>query len=508
MRVRPDKPTKTRRLLAPRRRDQRGATAILAALVMVVLFAFAAMAVDIATQVTQKQDLRDTLDAAAHAGAFELPGNSADAVAEARAMALRNEAGVDPTIDLWCVVASTGAAKQPVATQIPASCNPGTGPYTPSRYPGMACNEVICSIPCKPAEGDVCNTIRVADSEAVPYAFAPAIGVDEGDTGAQVSVACKGGCGSEMPNPMDIMFVADRTPSMEDDDRAQMKTAIADSLKIMTPSMHYVALSTIHKSRTWLTFGCPTTATTVFDGATGGTWVPVPFSNDYLTAGATPNLNASSELVKGVSCMPASSGGGFGGVYGTHPASALKHAARYLLGRSTNNLSSLPARPGTVRKAIIFETDGMPDEVIDAGGSADLNTSSEISAGSNVYGNGNGKKGCDNMLDVATRAKAAGAIIITIGFGDANTASCEKPGGHTPRAPWVRNYLAAAASPHPTTGAPSKAETDCDTAAERTAENGDGDYYFCAAAGGELSSIFTTAVQAISGSIKLIKLPT
>ena len=54
---------------------------------------------------------------------------------------------------------------------------------------------------------------------------------------------------------------------------------------------------------------------------------------------------------------------------------------------------------------------------------------------------------------------------------------------------------------------PSKAESDCSTTAERTAENKDGDYYFCAASGAELGSIFATAVNAVTEGIRLIQLP-
>ena len=70
----------------------------------------------------------------------------------------------------------------------------------------------------------------------------------------------------------------------------------------------------------------------------------------------------------------------------------------------------------------------------------------------------------------------------------------------------MRDYLAASASPGPG-GAASKAESDCSTTAERTAENKDGDYYFCAASGAELGPIFATAVNAVTEGIRLIELP-
>ena len=407
--------------------DERGATALLTAFLSLALLASAALGVDIAMQVMEKQKLTDTLDMAAHAGAYELPGNGAGAAAAALAMANANDFGADPVVDLWCVVAATGTPKAPNAAQIPSTCNPGTAPFTAARYPGLRCNNALCAIPCVPAQGDMCNTVRVADSKVVPFAFGPAVGTPEGSTGNQVSVACKGSCGAELPNPMDVVVVADRTPSMSDANRGQMQQGMKAMLQGMQPSQHYVAFSALHKSKSNPGAGhCKAEDTEASEGATAGTWIPVGFSNNYWItppSGATPPaLNQNSELVKVMSCLPASSRGGFG----THLAGALKAASRYLLGYTTNNLSSLPARQGTPRKAIIFETDGMPDEIVD-GGTTSLTSSGDIGEGRNYYGNGNGVDGCENMETVAGNAKAAGILVVTIGFGDANSASCEKP---------------------------------------------------------------------------------
>ncbi len=519
------------------RGEDSGAVAIIVAALVVVLFAMAALGVDIAQQVRDKQDLRDTMDTAAHAGAYELPGNGAGAAAAAIAMAQANDAEADPVTDLWCVVASTGTPPTPDTAQIPSTCDPGAGPYTVARYPGMRCNDAICAIPCVPAQGDICNTIRVADSATVPYAFAPVIGVNEGSTGEVVSVACKGSCGAEVPNPMDIVFMADRTASMSESNRSLMKSAIEQTLLTMTPSMHYVALGTLHKSTG--TGTCRTNPLRPPSGqnATGsnsnsrGTWIPEPFSNNYLTGAVTPTANASSSLVAGLRCLPESPSG----EYGTHLAAALKGAARYLLGYDPNNLATLPARPGTAKKAIIFETDGMPDEVNWgdgrdaedapwAGGSTALTSSQDPTAGFQAsgytehrrddddYHNTAGQQGCNNFKTVASQTKAQGALIVTIAFGDAATARCKKfdphgnHDGYNYSSEYVRDVLAAAASPNPTTGAASTAG-DCSTASGRATENADGDYFFCAASGAELAGIFRTAISALTNSIKLIKLP-
>lgn len=507
--------TSTRR----RRRDERGAYAVLFSMMLVLVMALAALAVDIASQVASKQTLRDTLDAAAHAGAYSLPGSQMNAENIVRDMALANDPGTSVTTDLWCVIASTGAARTPEYTQIPNTCKPhGSRPY-----PGTVCDEYVCFIPCRPSLSDPtiqCNTVRVADEKTVPYAFAPAIGYDEGSTGGVVSIACKGTCGSESPNPLDIVIMADRTPSMSDTNRDTMKNAIADSLTVMNPELHYVALGTLHKSeprkaKRYDARECPTHESgvkqstswggdVVWDGhyprlestnkPHDGDWVAVPFSNTYLT-GPQGTLVESDDLVHGIRCMP----GAAKGNYGTHLASALKGATRYVLGMDSNNLGTLPVRdtPAPAQKVIVFETDGSPDEVLMNGYKA-LSWSADFGAGRN---SSNGDKGCQNFVDMAAEAKAKDVLIITIGFGKAGTARCID-GNDSTR--YVRDVLAEAASP--VDGTPSTA-SNCNDSSLRASENKDGDYFFCAASGSELEQIFRSAFGSLTKGIKFLKMP-
>ncbi len=513
-----------------RRGDDRGAVAIIMAVVVVVLFAAAAIGVDIASQVAAKQRLHDTIDMAAHEASFSLTTSGSAALAAAVATAKAADPDSSPEGKLYCVVASNTKVNPlaPDWTQIPATCKPGAKtPYNTTNYPrktptkdGFTCNEAICAIPCDPVVGS-CNTISVWDSKTVKYGFAPVIGFDEGNTGVVVSTACAGSCGTSTPNPMDVVIMADRTGSMSETNRKAMVTGIEGALKTMNPLMHYVALGALHKSK-GTSATCRTDpqdyskpskksgeTTTAYNNRVaadlqvqvkGGSWVAVPFSNNYLTGATTPTLNYSSELVAGVGCIrnEASSGS-----YKTHPASALKGAARYLLGWDINNLGSLPAdRPGTVRKAIIFETDGMPQEVLDEHSTGlSLNTPGDMGVGGEE--SSQVSQACKNFNDIATQTKDEGVIIITVGFGSANTANC----GNSKSTPKVRNALAAAASPHPGTGEASKAESDCSTTKEKTDENGDGDFYFCASNGSELGPIFQTALGSLSGGVKLIRLP-
>ncbi len=458
---------------------ERGASIVIFALLVPVLFGALALALDFGKLAYERQGLSNALDAAALAGASSLPNDPAAAQIAATAYAKGNDPQAHPTITFTCLVASTGVSKTVAAGQVPNVCDPGT-------IAGARCNETLCSIPCVPGGTKTCNTIIVTAARDVPFAFAPVIGITTGNTGSLSSIACKGSCGSQIPNPMDIVMVADRTGSMVAADRNAMVAGIKSTLQTMTKEQQYVALGTIGRSAS-SPGSCITNPST---SQTTGPWLPVPFSNNYTTNPATPGgvppVNNSSTLITGLNCLGASG-------TGTYLASPLKAAARYALGLSPNNLGSLPVRSTPARKAIILETDGEPNEQNISGGTTSLSNGVDL-------GTTNGATACQNLKDVAANAKAQGLLIITVAFGDANTARCTTGGLY------VRDVLAAAASPK-APGVPSAASNDCSTAALRTTENADGDFFFCAATGPEMGPIFASAVNAISTSSRLIRLP-
>ncbi len=481
-----------------RRVRERGAVAVMVALLAVVLVGAAALSVDVAHQVQSKQRLFDTMDAAAHAGAYELPDNGAGAAAKATAMAHATDPGSSPTASFYCVVGSTATAPFLVVTShIPSTCNPGPGPYTALTYPGLRCNASICAIPCFPTapQNDRCNTISVADEAEVPFGFAPVLGYDKGSTGLVISTACKGSCGSGSVNPMDVAVVADRTGSMSSTDVLAMVTGIKKMLTVMDPSQQYVSLGSIGPAKSSLTSAesatCRSTPYNDSAGAlspTGGAWkwMSLPFYADYLSTSNPSVTNTNSHLVKAIGCLTTASS------TGTHLAAPMKAAARYLLGKDTNNLSSLPVRSGTPRKVIIFETDGQPNEQF-TGGSTSLENAS-------YPGSTSGSTACTNLGNVATNAKAQNVLIITVAY-NLGTTKCQGGGS-----PTVASVLAAAASPD-ASGAPSVADTPCASANQRAAENADGDFFFCAASGDDMSDLFVTAIGSAGGGIRLIRLP-
>ncbi len=481
-------------------RTERGATAVIVALVAFVLFGAAALGVDIANLTMERQELHDAVDAAAQAAAYDLPATTAATTATTFAKA--NDPDANPTSKLYCMIGAN-SSNQPISAQVPSTCDPdGTGTYVAS---GWSCARGICAKLCNlTAPGAKCNTVRVEAKKDVPFMFAPVIGYEKGNTGAVASAACKGSCGNETPNPLDVVIMADRTPSMSTTNRQGMINGIRTMLTTMDPTMQYVAFGALHKSRapgdsdynsnciaqnTLKTQTNSDSNAQMTTASQRGTWLPVPFSNNYLNTDGT--LNSSSAMAKALDCVYT---GTPSGIYNTHLASPMKAAGRYVLGLDSNNLGSLPGgRPGTVRKVVIFETDGQPVETYTGGASASLSVPGDLAA------EGNKQKGCDNFEKIASDYKnEPDTVMITIAFGDANTANC---GSGKP----VRDMLARSASPHPS-GATSVAK-DCSNAANKLSVNTDGDFYFCATNGTEMAAIFKTALSQVQKGIRLVNLP-
>lgn len=461
---------------SPAARDERGTIAVVSALVAVVLFGFAALAVDVAQLVNEKQELHDTLDMAAQTGAGRLPADGAGARSAALANAGNNDPDATPDIDFFCVVGSkpAGAGHVVETTHIPLSCNPGPAPYS-----GASCNARICAIPCVPAEGDLCNTLRARDEKVVPFVFGPVISVDEGDTGTLTSVACQGACGSVPPNPIDLVVVGDRTGSMRGA-ITNLEDAIEGLLEYLTPDLHHVALGTIGRSSSTAPASCPSQPS---GSRSSGPWVPVGFSSTYDNTDVQPPsqppvLSPNDPLARAADCIGNSSSS-----TGTYLAAPMR-AARELLAGAT-------ARPAPVRKAIIFMTDGEPNESSSPGGGYPYS--------------GNGITACANAVNEAATAKTNGILVVTIAFRLQNV-RCEGSGS-----PYVTGRLAAMASPR-SDGTASLddgggAGAGCNTTAKVDGENSDGDFFFCTPTPEALAPIFQTAASSIVQSTRLIRLP-
>jgi Flp pilus assembly protein TadG len=516
------------------RTKERGATAVVLALTLLIFVGAAAVSFDTANLALQRQTLRNIVDAAAQAGAGYLP-DITTAKNQAKAYAAKYDPSIALTLTGWCVVNSTGVTKQVASGQFPSTCDPSpSGSHVfVNGSGGVICDQFLCSIPCNAADAQ-CNALQVSSSKNVPYYFAPAIGIPSGDTGSVTSVSCTNLCnGGGTVNPLDVAFIADRTTSLDSTVFSNMKTGISDTLKSMTPEFQFVTVGTIHKSAT--SGSCKTNLKAYSTDPTGdgaartGSWMPLDFSNNYLTGTlgtASRPLNTTSDLVSNLTCMNQATQ-----PWGTHLAAPLKAAARKLLNLDTtnNSLAAMSATraallpPGvTAKKVLIMETDGVPEESIGfngrlTSGASPYYTATDKSLGSTALTDSldpvsgspwNGELGCTNLKTVAANAKAAGITVIMIGYGLANTAKCNRDYNGGPyTGSNVDDVLAAAASNAPD-GTASKANNDCTTTAGAAAENSDGDFYFCAATGAQLAGIFTTALkQAQGGTTKFIKMP-
>lgn len=511
------------------RTRERGATAIVIALCLMIIVGAAALSFDTANLALQRQTLRNIADASAQAGATYLPNDPVKARQAAFDYATRSDPTFVPVVNFYCMVGSTGATKQPAPGYFMCGLN-AYNTYT-NGVGGVICDTKLCAVPCSGLVGTLCNTIKVDGQKTVPFYFAPAIGIPSGSTGAVTSVSCRGTCGTQIPNAMDIAFVADRTTSLDSTVFSSMKQGIKDTLATMTPEYQFVTLGTIHKSAT--SGSCKTNLAAYSkdptdDGAARtGSWVPLDFSNNYLNGNlgdASRTLKTTSDLVSNLTCMNQASQ-----PWGTHLAAPLKAAAQMLLGKRTSSLAAMSSvrqallpPNSTVTKAIIMETDGVPEESIGfngylSGNGSQYYTASDKSLGSTAVNTTdltdpvsgspwNGEIGCTNLKTVAQNAKDQGIVVIMIGYGLANTAKCNRDyNTNTYNGSNVDDVLAAAASP--SGGTASTANNNCADPLGAAAENSDGDYYFCAATGAQLSTIFSTAVSQLTNQTKFMKMP-
>jgi hypothetical protein len=448
------------------RRDD-GAFAILFAVTIVLMFAFAALAIDLATFYQNKQQLQNTNDAAALAGAQKLPDIAAAQLAVTGSVTANAPGLPTPQAVFYCVVASTlsGSTYEPDPNQVgttvaePKLCYPGGKGYVPQ------CNASTCAIPCISANCTP-NAIRVGQDANVRFSFAPVIGIASGQTNVVESVACKGTCGQAGSNPMDVVVIADRTQSMRDY-KATEVLAIRHMLQHMEPSIQRVALSAVGWSDTAGSCATEPSGTDPGYGSSPTAWIPVGLSSDF---GGKNGMVGTSAIVRGLDCISSSSTSGTG----TWLATPLRVAARYLLGTQTG-ITGVPLQTSAT-KAIIFETDGEPNETTVKptrnGTPVLVNASDPLDTSENV-GNSDTTTACSNFAQVVTAAKAAKIIVAFIDY-----------------------------QPQTSPGCPTYPLKDL-----ASVLNGQTLYYKTNDAA-KLDEIYQTVLGAISGKSRLIKLPT
>jgi hypothetical protein len=252
------------------RSGERGQVLVLALIfIVVVLLGIAAFVIDVGYAYYAHRSLQSQADAAALAGAQELP----DAT---KAQNVANSYGGQPG-----------------------------GKNANPNIPGIQTTVVtkcITSIPgCDPV-----NAVVVTERAAkVPTIFAKLLGIDHFDIRVK-STACSP-CGTK---PLDIMLVLDRTGSMCQDhngnpdpgctDLNNAKTGMKTFLGYMDPALQHVGLAVLPPASS-VSNRCAQPTAANYNNK-NSPYVIVPLSSDYIKNGA---LNTNSDLVKTINCVQA-----------------------------------------------------------------------------------------------------------------------------------------------------------------------------------------------------------
>ncbi len=456
-----------------RMKDERGAIAVLAALMIIILFAAVAFVIDISRLYHERQVLQNAVDFGALAGAQDLPvqGSAQANISSqiARTVATANApqiATAGLTIKYECVVGDRDGDGLPDPGDVPFVCGP-TGTWSSGWTPKGATRLIH---DCDPFAGDKCNTIRLTTSNTIPYYFAPVIGINTGSTGAVNAASCKGACGAAS-SPIDAVMVLDRTGSMTAGDVANVKNAALSVLDFYEPSSQWVGMVSLpygQPGNKCIAYGDDRTnpkTYQLYPDSNYTDWQAAPLSQDYKRADGT--INPASVIVQQINCLTgagsyvkAKSDGGSPSGNHTNLGDPLD-AARDML-----NLQGRPDVPDV----IIFMTDGQANQP-------------------------STRQPCQYFNDKATIAKSQDQTIFTIAYGlDSPPVVCTDGFGSPFRNKYATTNMAAAAT----------LSTDDVPGGCGPNENKDGDNYFCTPGTADLEPVFRQVAAAAIETAHLI----
>ena len=246
---------------------ERGQAIILTVLGLTVILGFVGLVIDLGTAYYAQRRVQATADAAALAGAVNLP-DSAAAIATATAY---------------------GANGKNAATNLP-NVTENITTRCASSLPG-----------CDPT-----NALVVTETAHVATNFLRIFNINSVDVTVK-STAC-GPCATR---PADVMIVFDRTGSMCQDFNGNndpscsklenARSGVLTMLKSLDPAVDRVGLALLPPANSTGSV-CSTPSATVYDNPSAS-WVPVPLTANWKSGGS---LNHSSPLVAAVDCLPGS----------------------------------------------------------------------------------------------------------------------------------------------------------------------------------------------------------
>ncbi len=403
---------KLRRLLP----DESGQVVPTVALIVVALFGFTGMVIDVGHLYVCYNELQASSNAAALAGAQALPGSSAVTVAT-------NYSAVSGNLNAH--------ANLPGVSMV-------------SGYPQVRCLTALTnqSIPCvSPANG---NAIFVKQQAVVSTYFARLFGLASVDMVASAAAAMRGG----VTPPHNVVVIVDTTASMNDTDSSsdcnntrlscalsgvrtlldelwpcassQSTCGTASNGNVPNPVdvVSLFAFPNVTQSTVTYDSNCsgryPTAqgytfpaagASNYSPGASTATYRIVNFSSDYRVSDTAPTLNSPSMLTKASGGESGCPGMGAPGGEGTYVAGAVYAAQAALLAEQAAN-------PGS-RNVIILLSDG------------------DVSARSSAMPGASTTSGsypstinqCHQAVTAAQAATAAGTTVYTVAYG-AQSSGC------------------------------------------------------------------------------------
>jgi hypothetical protein len=255
--------------LLNRSRDARGQVIVLVVVALVALLGMCAMVIDLGYLYWNQRTLQASADAAALAGAMQLPD-----AASSVSMAKQFGTGVGSK--------NKDSRLSNVAETISTKC--------------------LVSVPgCDPV-----NAVVVDESATVNTFFMQVFGVDFAHVHVRAT-ACSP-CGVK---PLDIMLVLDRTGSMCQDSNGNADPACTDMnnarngmktfLGFLDPTVDWVGLAVLPPATSLSTAAkCATPASANYNSPTAA-YLLEPLSHDFKLSNGT--LNASSNLVKTINCV-------------------------------------------------------------------------------------------------------------------------------------------------------------------------------------------------------------
>jgi Flp pilus assembly protein TadG len=445
--------------------EEGGAVVVLFALLLTVLFAATAFAVDLSRLYHERQVLQNAVDFGALAGARELPaqGSAQGAVAAAEALrvTLDNAPQIDPTqvsISFRCIVGDRDGDGAPDLEDVPYVCGPVSGTWAAGDW---RTKRGRSSHACDPYSGDKCNTILVSTSNIVDYAFAPVIGINQGSTGAVSAASCNGSCGAARA-PVDVVMVLDRTGSMTPADVVNVKNAAISILGFYDSSEQWVGVAALPYG---LSNKCAVADPQNYPDSNYSDWQTIPLSRDFSNADGTVNM--SSQIVQRINCLQRA-GSPRINVNGRN----WTNDGHTNLGDPLDAARDMLALQGraSVPDVIIFETDGQANQP-------------------------HGYNPCTYLNNKANIAKAAGQTIYTIAYGlDSPPVRCTYDTGGLFANAFATLNIASVATD----------STDDFPGGCGTNENKDGDNYFCVPGSADLEPVFRQVAEASVGNARLV----